>query len=212
MFLFPLILIFLSPSLAQSFRLYHRLFHPSLPEQNFVKRGSIIEDVDGKFRVQSLSSTLQHQLPLAETSEHVTDVLYQLALDPGKTDSLWLISSVKACHLGKTANEHLVIHLPSPGGTPFAFNYFIDPIPLDGTCPPNQVLTSVLALPGTPRSHSHLRVNHRYLRAPPPVTATGDPVPVEPEKTFLQKYWLYILLALGALLIAPGGEEAPRAS
>jgi hypothetical protein len=96
MFLFLLILIFLSPSFAQSFRLYHRLFHPSLPEQNFVKRGSIIEDVDGKFRVQSLSSTLQHQLPLAETSEHVTDVLYQLALDPGKTDSLWLISSVKA--------------------------------------------------------------------------------------------------------------------
>jgi hypothetical protein len=96
MFLFSFILIFLSPSFAQSFRLYHRIFHPSLPEQSFVKRGSLIEDVDGKFRIQSLSSTLQHQLPLAETSAHVTDVLYQLALDPGKTDSLWLISSVKA--------------------------------------------------------------------------------------------------------------------
>lgn len=28
---------------------------------------------------------------------------------------------------------------------------------------------------------------------------TGDPVVQEPEKTFLQKYWLYIILALGVL-------------
>ena len=37
------------------------------------------------------------------------------------------------------------------------------------------------------------------LRVPPPLTATGDPVVQVPEKTFLQKYWLYIVIALGAL-------------
>jgi hypothetical protein len=84
------------PSLVQAFRLYHRVFHPSFPEQSFFKRGSILSDAPGNYRIQSLSSTVQHELPLAETSAHVTDALYQLALDPGKSDSLWLISSVKA--------------------------------------------------------------------------------------------------------------------
>jgi hypothetical protein len=37
------------------------------------------------------------------------------------------------------------------------------------------------------------------LRAPPPLTATGDPVVQVPEKTFLQKYWLYLVIALGAV-------------
>jgi hypothetical protein len=64
------------------------------------------------------------------------------------------------------------------------------------------------------------------------MTETGDPVPLELEKPFLQKYGLYIVLALGLLrtfhsltslghrsplishlflVIAPGGEEGPRA-
>lgn len=68
------------------------------------------------------------------------------------------------------------------------------------------------------------------LRVPPPLTATGDPIVPEPEKTFLQKYWHYIVIALIALsafallisrahlssysasVIAPGGEEGPRGS
>ena len=37
------------------------------------------------------------------------------------------------------------------------------------------------------------------LRVPPPLTATGDPVVQVPEKTFLQKYWLYLVIALGAV-------------
>jgi hypothetical protein len=95
MFLFSIILI-ITPSLVQAFRLYHRVLHPAFPEQPFFKRGSILSDPIGNYRIQSLSSTIQHQLPLAETAAHVTDALYQLALDPGKSDSLWLISSVKA--------------------------------------------------------------------------------------------------------------------
>jgi len=43
------------------------------------------------------------------------------------------------------------------------------------------------------------------------LTATGDPVIQVPEKTFIQKYWLYIVIALGALLIAPSGEEGAGA-
>lgn len=31
------------------------------------------------------------------------------------------------------------------------------------------------------------------LRSPPPLTPEGQVVKPEPEKTFLQKYWVYIL-------------------
>ena len=37
------------------------------------------------------------------------------------------------------------------------------------------------------------------LRVPPPLTPQGEPVQVVMEKSFIQKYWIYILVALGAL-------------
>jgi hypothetical protein len=37
------------------------------------------------------------------------------------------------------------------------------------------------------------------LRTPPPLTAEGQPLQPIPEKSFIQKYWIYILVALGAL-------------
>lgn len=37
------------------------------------------------------------------------------------------------------------------------------------------------------------------LRVPPPLTPQGEPVQAVPEKSFIQKYWIYILVALGAL-------------
>ena len=96
MFLFSFIILISSFHLAQPFQLYHRVLHPSLPEGPFLKRGSIL-DTTGNPRILSTSTVLQHGLPLAETSAHVTDALYQLALDPGsKSDSLWLMSSIKA--------------------------------------------------------------------------------------------------------------------
>jgi hypothetical protein len=119
MLLFPVIFLSIfaipSPSQVQAFRLYHRVFHPAFPEQQFFKRGSILSDDAGNHRIHSLSSTIQHELPLAETSAHVTDALYQLALDPGKSDSLWLISSIKA-----VIRYFIIFSLPS-------FTFFVVP-------------------------------------------------------------------------------------
>ncbi|KAH8999263.1 hypothetical protein EDB92DRAFT_1940932 [Lactarius akahatsu] len=236
--MFSLLLVlssFLAP--LRAFQLYHRILHPSLPDQSFFHRGTIQH---GKARIEAAPSLQYDLLAFAETSAHVTDALYQLALDPhpGQSDSLWLISTVKAvtipfsppsplllfssppppfflqCHLINPTNERIVIHLPSPGGTPFALDYFLDSVPSDGACPPSRVSSPTLAsprnatiifsLPGQPPLPE--------LRTPPPLTATGDPVTQVPEKTFLQKYWLYIVIALGALLIAPSGEEGAGAS
>ncbi|KAH9179859.1 hypothetical protein EDB89DRAFT_1923561 [Lactarius sanguifluus] len=215
--MFPLVFLVLSlVAPLRAFQLYHRILHPSLPDQSFFHRGTIEEIDRGKARIEA-APTLQYDLlAFAETSAHVTDALYQLALDPhpGESDSLWLISTVKACHLINPTNERIVIHLPSPGGTPFALDYFLDSVPSDGACPSSRVSSPTLAsprnatiifsLPGQPPLPE--------LRTPPPLTATGDPVTQVPEKTFLQKYWLYIVIALGALLIAPSGEEGAGAS
>ncbi|KAI9466864.1 hypothetical protein BJY52DRAFT_1182371 [Lactarius psammicola] len=216
--MFPLhLLLVLSSLLAplRAYQLYHRILHPSLDDQSFFHRGTIEETERGKGRIEAVPSLQYDLLAFAETSAHVTDALYQLALDPhpGQTDSLWLISTVKACHLINPSNEHIVIHLPSPGGTPFALDYFLDSVPPNGACPPSRVSSPTLAsprnatitfsLPGQPPLPE--------LRTPPSLTATGDPVIQVPEKTFLQKYWLYIVIALGALLIAPSGEEGAGA-
>lgn len=37
------------------------------------------------------------------------------------------------------------------------------------------------------------------LRVPPPVTVEGKPVEPLPEKSFIQKYWIYMVVALFAL-------------
>lgn len=41
------------------------------------------------------------------------------------------------------------------------------------------------------------------LRTPPPVTPEGLPVEALPEKTFLEKYWMYMAAALVALCASP---------
>ncbi|KAH9966099.1 hypothetical protein BC827DRAFT_1182099 [Russula dissimulans] len=192
-----------------AFKLHHRILNPSLPQPPFLQRAQILLDTAGNPRIDPLPG---HFEPFAE----VRDALYQLALDPqpGASHSLWLISSVKACHLVSSANEHVVLHLPYPGGTPFAFEYYLDSAPSDGSCPPVQVSGPTLALPKniTITTTIPRRPPSPELRVPPPLTATGDPIVQEPEKTFLQKYWLYILIALGALIITPAGEEGPRGS
>ena len=94
--LIPLILILSSLiSPLSAFKLYHRIIHPDIPDQSFLHRGTI-EEHDGNARIDAVPSLQYDLLAFAETSEHVTDTLYQLALDPGQSDSLWLISSVKA--------------------------------------------------------------------------------------------------------------------
>jgi len=216
-FSFILVITFAAvPVPLWAWQLHHRVLHPSLPESPFLHRASILSDAAGNLRIQPAPS-LQPDFDSFVETAHVTDALYQLALDPhpGQSTSLWLTSSIKACHLVNAANENIVLHVPHPGGTPFALDYFLDTAPSDGTCPPRKAsglnlalphnVTITLSLPRQPPSPQ--------LRVPPPLTPAGDPIVQEPEKTFLQKYWLYVVIALGALVMAPGPpEEGPRGS
>ena len=164
--LFLLLVLPLLPTLA--LQLHHRVLHPSSPSDSpFSKRADIRPDDTGNPGIVSVP-TLQadfEALTRFET-QHVTGALYQLALDL-QSDTPWLISSVKAvslsfpplrarspyffsfpqCHLVHTANEHLVLHVPYPGGAPFALDYFVDTAPSDGNCPPGWASSPILALP-----------------------------------------------------------------
>jgi hypothetical protein len=163
--MFSLLLLLVLP--VHALQLHHRLVHPSSPpDAPFFKRATIRPDHTGNPGIESVP-TLQADFEAFTRFEtqHVTDALYQLALD-FQTDSPWLISSVKAvslsflhfalvpphssfpqCHLVHTANEHLVLRVPYPGGTPFALEYFLDTAPSDGNCPLGWASSPILALP-----------------------------------------------------------------
>ena len=159
--LFFLLVLAVRPTLA--FQLHHRILHPSSPEAPFFHRASVLPaDTAGNPRIESVP-TLQTDFARFETPR-ATDALYQLALDP-QGDSPWIISSVKAvrlvptlrclpllifhpqCHLVDTANEHLVLHVPYPGGVPFALEYSLDSVPSRGECPLGWTSSPTIALP-----------------------------------------------------------------
>ncbi|KAI0092644.1 hypothetical protein BDY19DRAFT_990348 [Irpex rosettiformis] len=152
------------------------------------------------------------------------EVLYQLALEhPGDSHhSQWHVSSVKACHLAQSTFEDVTIHFSANISLlPFALDYFVGPIPHDGSCPrlpKRQVKTGGLlhsdeTVPETPlvsfaglaRLNSTVHVKAPRvpplptLKTPPPVNAEGKVVQPPPEKSFLQKYWIYIAVAMAAL-------------
>ena len=89
-----LLLIFFAAAPLHAFQLHHRILHPSLPQPSFHNRASIFSDVTGHSHIDPAPTFQSDFAAFAETA-HVTDALYQLALDPG-SDLPWLISSVKA--------------------------------------------------------------------------------------------------------------------
>jgi ER membrane protein complex subunit 10 len=122
------------------------------------------------------------------------------------------------CHLPKSTSETFIVHQTSDG-KPFSLDYFISPIPHDGSCPQTktgskfrQISNTTLSVhsPKLPPLYGHLVVQNfpnadfcfmcrPELRKPPPLTPQGEPVQPAPEQSFIQKYWIYGLVALGAL-------------
>jgi tellurite resistance-related uncharacterized protein len=123
------------------------------------------------------------------------------------------------CHL-QQANAQTWIIYATGDDIPFSLDYFVSPVPNDGTCPEGMVVSAALVdsiqnmnttitfnRPAIPPQYAHLieaqpESTHFYqrpeLRAPPPLTAEGEAVQPPPQKSFIQKYWLYIV---GFLLI-----------
>ncbi|KAI0036814.1 hypothetical protein K488DRAFT_81801 [Vararia minispora EC-137] len=210
--IFSALLLAVPAAVADSdFRLFHRVYHPGIDaESNFFERGTLDLPLTSRSPPSLLpTSSAQGDLNvLLRAAEDFPDALYQVALVSSDSRSPWDISSVKACHLNVDAHESIILHYTSdaPGSTPYAIDLFVSPIPRDGACPPNPAplaaprnTTLTVSLPRHPPSPE--------LRAAPQMSQTGEPVKPPEEKTFFQKYWIYIAIVLATLLLAPGGGE-----
>ncbi|KAI0832475.1 hypothetical protein BC628DRAFT_1414772 [Trametes gibbosa] len=221
----PLLLLLLAHLLslvraAPDLRLTHRILHPSLPAAPFTDRATVLLTGSGPSADARLvpSETLAHDLlHFTAAVEGLNDALYQVALErPGEPEpSQWPSSFVLACHLPYSTSESFTLHLDQ-NGTPFSLDYFVGPIPHNGACPKKSPKSSAAqSSPAEFRPIANTTVALRspsfpplpQLRAPPPVTAEGKPVEAPKEKSFLEKYWMYIAIALVAMIAAPGPAE-----
>lgn len=146
--------------------------------------------------------------------------LYQLALQhPGDTHSAqWHVSAVKLCHLPHATAQSLTLHVAADGA-PVALDYFVGPVPHDGACPGSararrrllaDVGTRIVNTTVVVRAPTHPPLPS--LRTPPQLSAEGKVVAPPQEKSFIQKYWMYIAIAFLALAVtgSPPEEEGQQ--
>ncbi|VDC06126.1 unnamed protein product [Peniophora sp. CBMAI 1063] len=189
----------------EKYRLLHRLHDPSKPGASFSRRAEVAFSA-GKPLIEDEPSFADVWQNFIQSSEIGPDTLYQVALATSRGHPRDY-SSVKACHLRAGSAENIIFHFSSvKDELPYALDLFVSPIPHDGSCPP----TSAPLV--APQNTSYTVAYPRHpplpeLRAPPPVTEQGEPVKPPEEKSFLQKYWIYIAIVMGAMLIMPGPPE-----
>jgi hypothetical protein len=134
-------------------RVLHRLYSPVRGPLPWSDRGTLSFQ-DGQLEWTASNTFQQDLLSYREYLRGKGEVgmLYQVRLEGegGVDERQWCISSVKAvclpsafclmlseslqCYLTKGISETLVLQLDHKGGA-FCLDYFVDPIPHDGSCP-----------------------------------------------------------------------------
>ncbi|KAL0949411.1 hypothetical protein HGRIS_009471 [Hohenbuehelia grisea] len=219
---FLLILTAASLVAASEFRVSHRVYHPNAQKRpNYVYRGSLnTHPIPTFHHADDAAAGLTQFADFLKTEGlSAEDALYQVALEADTDQELWQTSSVKLCHLQQLKSETLILHATeSHNSVPYALDYFVAPVLSDGSCPPlEQNSPSPFHVFATKLSQLNTTVTVRNarlpplpeLRVPPPLNEAGEPVKPPPEKSFIQKYWMYIVPVLLALLLTGGPEEAP---
>ncbi|KAF8076529.1 hypothetical protein FPV67DRAFT_1445161 [Lyophyllum atratum] len=209
-------------------RLFHRLHHPTAAQAPFSERGTLLIAENNTVSFQFSPSFAKDLYSFAEALHTVKDndlIMYQVALErEGDTnEAQWDISSVKACHLHKSVSESIHLHTLDPSSPkPYAIDYFISPVSHDGACPKSRSKKSTQHASQSPSFESFesfasvkptvILKGSRLpplpqLATPPPISPEGAPVVPLPEKTFLEKYWMYIVGILLVTVLTGGGEE-----
>ncbi|KAF7776029.1 hypothetical protein Agabi119p4_4422 [Agaricus bisporus var. burnettii] len=203
--------------LAGALTLHHRLYHPALPTHPFTERGTIHPDDDAPILLPSPNLSADWTAFADVVAQSPDNLYYQLALQRDDQDqSTWDFASVKACHLPQVTSQKIILHLQD--ARPFAVDYYLSPVPHDGSCPksrassepPSSLAEYVQKLNTTIIFELPRTLPLPELHKPPPLTPTGDPVQPPPEKSFIQKYWMYMAIILVAFAFTGGEEEGPR--
>ncbi|KAG2042298.1 hypothetical protein BDR03DRAFT_978956 [Suillus americanus] len=202
-------------------RLMHRVVHPDLPVTPWAELGTVsipsFKSISPTGLDASLSLAESLQDDLAEFAEAVNPdmqgAMYHVAIElpesEGSVSSIKAVSHVllRFCLLPSSTSANIVVHF-SAMGEPFAIDYSVSPVPQDGICP----TTSTGSYPAHNASvvlKSPRMAPLPELRIPPTLTPEGEPVAPVPEKSFVQKYWIYMVVVLGALLISGPAEDSP---
>ncbi|PIL37202.1 hypothetical protein GSI_00895 [Ganoderma sinense ZZ0214-1] len=229
MFSPPVLLLLAVPPLVSAsppLRLHHRVFHPSLPDSPYSERAILHVSGSGpaaETRLVPSQTYAENLRDFFSAVEGLKDALYQVALErPGDIDQTqWATSSVLACHLPSSTSEAFTIHLDQHGA-PFTLDYFLGPVPHDGACPKpigRKASASAGSSPAQLRPIANTTVALRSptfpplpaLRVPPPVSAEGKPIEQPREKSFIEKYWMYMVIAVIAMSLAPAPAEEGEA-
>ncbi|KAG6911221.1 hypothetical protein DXG01_003088 [Tephrocybe rancida] len=204
------------------YRLFHRLYHPSETQGNFQERGLVSIAQNSTVSFQFAPTFADDVSSFAEDLQAVKDkdlLLYQVALERegDSSEAQWDVSSVKACHLVGSTAETIYLHatdIHSP--KPYSLNYFVSPIPHDGACPKPRFMNSSkkgsnIVSFAQVNTTVVIKGSHAppvpHLMTPPPTTSQGEPLTAMPEKTFLEKNWMYLVGGLLMLVLVGGGEE-----
>ncbi|KAJ1309127.1 hypothetical protein OPQ81_004803 [Rhizoctonia solani] len=132
------------------------------------------------------------------------DARYDIALETEGNPDEWPRSSVKLCYLTAAYEEFLTLH-KTVSGDIFALDYHLDSVPKNGACPHKPSVMFISSTDIQIKSPSPA-LTPRF-KVPPPMSADGQPIKPVPEKSFIQKYWMYIVPGLIILLVLPAGPE-----
>jgi hypothetical protein len=206
------------PDLKSQYHLFHRLVSPSSTQEASPFTPRALLSLHPELRLvpdsnPALSFAFSEEEQGDGPSALPRDALYQLALvRPGDMhEGHFAISTVKACHLlDPNVNADRITLLQSPrDGSLQSVEYFLEGIPHDARCPRKskknpaglklRSLEEISLFDGRNTTIAFKQPRHPplpVLKTPPPLSAEGTPVQPPQEKSFLQKYWMYIAIAV----------------
>jgi len=192
--------------------IHHRIFHPCGPSFEYAQRAELALD---SFEPTVYATSLDlssHVQQLRDADLDLDKAYYQVALEPDGDVSAteWDVSSVKLCHLYHATSDAIILY--AKDGHVHALDYFVSPVPHNGACSERNKNANLHLdkLNTSITLQSYLTPPLPELRTPPVLTTEGEPVKPVPEKSFIQKYWIYIVPMLIALLMSGGPEEESR--
>ncbi|KAG9121515.1 hypothetical protein FRC07_002486 [Ceratobasidium sp. 392] len=172
-----------------------------LGDAPFTLKGTVLLTPDGPSYAPA--ANFRNELTTWAASKS-PDALYEVALQTDGSPNDWPRASTKLCYVTAAKEELLTMHRTRSGDV-FAIDYHLSSVPSNGACPSEPVPLYIastdvqLKSPSPPFSPR--------LRTPPPLAPDGQPIKPVVEKSFIQKYWMYIVPALIILLVLPAGPE-----
>ncbi|KAF8605470.1 hypothetical protein BDV93DRAFT_521776 [Ceratobasidium sp. AG-I] len=180
---------------------HHRVHLPGQAPAPFTPKGTVLLTPNGPSYAPAAAFRDELTTWAASNNPHAR---YEVALETEESPDTWPRSSVKLCYVTAAKDEYFTMH-KSVSGDVFALDYHLSSVPKDGACPSAPASLFIASTDIILKSPSP--AFSPRLKTPPPLGADGQTIKPVVEKSFIQKYWMYIVPVLILLLVMPGGPE-----